>query len=107
MGPKDPTLASPPAGTVVSAVSKHTSPKQLVLFKNNLIWGLHCVFVAAHRLSLVAVSGGSFLLSCVGFSLWWLLLLWSTGIVAWWHMGSSRTRDQTHVPYFGMQILYL
>ena len=32
------------------------------------------VFVAAHRLSLVAVSGGYSLLQYVGFSLWWLLL---------------------------------
>ena len=37
------------------------------------------VFVAAHRLSLVAASGGYSLLPCVGFSLWWLLLLWSMG----------------------------
>ena len=39
----------------------------------------HWVFVAVHGLSLVAVSGGYSLLRCVGFSLWWLLLLWSTG----------------------------
>ena len=37
------------------------------------------VFTAAHRLSLVAASGGYSSLRCVGFSLWWLLLLWSTG----------------------------
>ena len=36
------------------------------------------VFVAARRLSLVAVSGGYSSLQCVGFSLQWLLL-WSTG----------------------------
>ena len=30
-------------------------------------------------LSLVAASGGYSSLRCVGFSLWWLLLLWSTG----------------------------
>ena len=37
------------------------------------------VFVAAHRLSLIAVSNGYSLLGCVGFPLWWLLLLWSMG----------------------------
>ena len=37
------------------------------------------VFVAAHRLSLVAVSRGYSSLRCTGFSLRWLLLLQSTG----------------------------
>ena len=37
------------------------------------------VFVAACGLSLVAASGGYSLLWCTGFSLQWLLLLWSTG----------------------------
>ena len=32
-----------------------------------------------HGLSLVAVSRGYSLLSCSGYSLWGLLLLWSTG----------------------------
>ena len=40
---------------------------------------LRWVFVAAHRLSLVAASRGSSLLQSVGFSLQWLLLLQSTG----------------------------
>ena len=40
-----------------------------------LLW----VFVAACGLSLVAVSGDYSSLRCAGFSLWWLLLLWSTG----------------------------
>ena len=40
---------------------------------------LRWVFIAAHRLSLVAASGDYSLLWCVGFSLQWLLLLWSTG----------------------------
>ena len=43
-----------------------------------LFW-LRWVFVAAHVLSLVEVSGGYSSLRCVGFSLCWLLLLWSTG----------------------------
>ena len=37
------------------------------------------VFVAARGLSLVVASGGYSSLQCVGFSLWWPLLLWSTG----------------------------
>ena len=37
------------------------------------------VFVAARGLSLVAVRGGYSSLTCTGFSLWWLLLLQSTG----------------------------
>ena len=40
---------------------------------------LHWVFVAARRLSLLAASGGYTSLRCVGFSLQWLLLLWSMG----------------------------
>ena len=40
---------------------------------------LHWVFIAAHGLSLVAASGGYSSLRCAGFSLWWLLLLQSTG----------------------------
>ena len=37
------------------------------------------VFVDAWGLSPVAASGGYSWLRCAGFSLWWLLLLWSTG----------------------------
>ena len=44
-----------------------------------LFFWLCWVFVAAHRLSLVAASGGYSSLWCAGFSLWWLLLLRSTG----------------------------
>ena len=40
---------------------------------------LRLVFVAAHGISLVAVSGGYSLLPCTGFSLRWLLLLQSPG----------------------------
>ena len=83
------------------------------------------VFVAAHGLSLVAESRGYSSLQCAGFPLQWLLLLWSmgsrragfsscgmqaqqlwrTGLVAPRHVGSSRARDQTHVPCIGRQIL--
>ena len=37
------------------------------------------VFVAVRRLSLFVESGGYSSLRCTGFSLWWLLLLQSTG----------------------------
>ena len=40
---------------------------------------LRWVFVAARGLSLVAASGGYSLSRCPGFSLWWCLLLGSTG----------------------------
>ena len=40
---------------------------------------LRWLFVAAHGLSLVATSGGYPSLQCMGFSLRWLFLLWSTG----------------------------
>ena len=49
------------------------------------LW-LHWLFVAVHGLSLVVASGGYSLLRCTGFSLWWLLLLQSTGSR---HMGLS------------------
>ena len=44
-----------------------------------IYFSLCWVFVAAPGLSLVVASGGYSLLWCAGFSLWWLLLLWSTG----------------------------
>ena len=48
------------------------------LFVCFLFW-LRWVSVAAQGLSLVATIGGYSSLWCVGFSLRWLLLLWSTG----------------------------
>ena len=52
-----------------------TLKKNSYLFYFWLSW----VFVAAHGLSLVAAGRGSSLLRCAGFSLRWLLLLWSMG----------------------------
>ena len=49
-----------------------------ILFIYLFIW-LRWVFVAARGLSLIAASGGYSSLWCAGFSLQWLLLLWSTG----------------------------
>ena len=71
--------------------------EELLIFTFRLGW----VFVAAHRLSLVM---------SLGFSLGWLLLLWSkdsrhTGLVAPQFVGSSWTRDRTHVPCIARHIL--
>ena len=44
-----------------------------------IYFSLHWVFVAVPGLSLVVASGGYSLLRCAGFSLRWLLLLWSMG----------------------------
>ena len=51
----------------------------LNLFIHLFNFWLHWVFAAARGLSLVAVGGGYSLLRGAGFSLWWLLLLQSTG----------------------------
>ena len=52
---------------------------KIYLFVHLFNFCLHWVFAAACGLSLVAVSGGYSLLRDRGFSLWWLLLLQSTG----------------------------
>ena len=49
------------------------------IFPFNLFIWLRWVFIAACGLSLVAASGGYSSFRCSGFSLWWLLLLQSTG----------------------------
>ena len=97
----------------------------LLLVFSFLIFWLLWVFVAAPGLSLVAVSGGYSLLQCAGSSLPWLLLLrstgsrhagfsscstwaqqlWRTGLAAPRHVGSSRTKAQSHVPCIGRWIL--
>ena len=51
-----------------------------IFFLINLFYfWLRWVFVAVGGLSLVAASRDYSLLRCAGFSLWWLLLLRSTG----------------------------
>ena len=84
-----------------------------------LFW-LHWVFVAARGLSPVAASRGHSSLQCMGFSLQWSTgsrragfsscgsraqQLWHMGLVAPWHVGSSRTRARTRVPCIGRWIL--
>ena len=56
----------------------------LLIYLLIYLW-LRWVFVAARGLSLVAASWGYSLLQCTGFSLRWLLLVWSMGSK---HMGS-------------------
>ena len=51
---------------------------QSVIYLFIYLW-LRWVFISARRLSLVVASGGYSSLCCMGFSLWWLLLLQSTG----------------------------
>ena len=57
--------------------------RQPLFLKNKFIYFIYFwllwVFIAVHRLSLVVVSGGYSSLRCRGFSLRWLLLLWSMG----------------------------
>ena len=53
--------------------------KFIYLFLFIYYFWLCWVFVAVRRLSLVAASGGYSSLWCAGFSLQWLLLLWSMG----------------------------
>ena len=61
---------------------KHMLEVLLFFFFNKFIYLFifSCVGSSLLRgLSLVAGSRGYSLLWCAGFSLWWLLLLWSTG----------------------------
>ena len=64
-----------------------------LFFRETLYFWLRWVFVAVRRLSLVAASGSYSSLRCMGFSLWWFLLLWSmgsrpAGFSKLWLMGS-------------------
>ena len=70
------------AGGFLTTAPPEKSPSHFLFFNLFILFiyfWLHCVFVAAHRLSLVSVSGGYSLLWCAGFSLRWFLLLRSTG----------------------------
>ena len=65
---------------------KGTDLRDGFLFSYIFIFWLCWVFVAAYGLSLVAVSRDYCSLHCTGLSLWWFLLLRSTGSR---HMGFS------------------
>ena len=85
---------------VIQNTGKVLSLHLSVTFKKVLIFGVCWVFTAAHVLSLVAVRG-----LLIG----WPLLLqlesaWALLVVAPRHMGSSWTRDQTHVSCMGKWI---
>ena len=72
--------------------------------------GLHAVaasLVAEHRLSrtwasVVVARGCS---NQPADSRIWAQQLWCMDLIAWWHMKSSWTRNLTHVPCIGWQIL--
>ena len=71
-------------GTVgdINCPRAEVPPSFFFFFLENFLciyFWLHWVFVAVRGLSLISVSGGYSSLWCVGFSLRWLLLLWSTG----------------------------
>ena len=58
---------------------------------------LHWVFVAVHRLSLAAVGGGYFSLYYVDLSLWWLVLLRSTGSRHLWWLVLLQSTGSRHL----------
>ena len=63
---------------IQSESSHHMAPTLAIIFKKKkllAVLGLCC----CTGFSLVVVSRGYSLLQCVGFLLWWSLLLWSTG----------------------------
>ena len=84
--PNSQSIPAPPLGNHKSVLYVCESVQTFLGFSFNFIYliylfyfWLHWVFVAARRLSLVAASGGYSSLRCAVFSLWWLLLLRSTG----------------------------
>ena len=82
----------------------------LFLYFLNCVW-LFWVSIAVCGLPPVVASRGYSPVAVRGFSLWWLLLWQSTvsrhmGLVALWHVGTSRTRDWTSVPCTARQILH-
>ena len=97
---------------------------------NTFLW-LRWVFVAARAFLQLQGLGAALQLRCAGLSLQRLPLVqsmgsrprslqqlrflasrsqaqwsWRLGLAALWHMGSSRTRDQSHVSCIGRQVLY-
>ena len=73
----------------------------IYLFDFRLQW----VLAAARRLSLVAVRGLLIAVASLGEDGAQAQWLWGTGSVAPWRVGSSQTRDGTHVCCISSQIL--
>ena len=99
--------------------------KFLFIIIYNFIFWLPWVLVAAHGLSLVVARENYSALCSMGISLRWLVLLqrtvsrthglqqllnvaqqlWLTDLGALWHVESSQTKEQIHVPCTGRRIL--
>ena len=77
-----------------------------------LLWSMGSRHVGFSSCSTWALECAGFS-SCSGWAQWlrlagsraWAQKLWHMGLVAQWHVGSSQTRDRTHVPCIGRQIL--
>ena len=130
MGPRNLCFRSPPGNSDVCLCLSYfqpVCPPFSRFLKINFIYLFLAVGSSLLRtgFSLVAASGGYSSLCCAGFPLRWLLSLrstgsrpvgfsscgtqaqslWRTGLVALWHVGSSRTRDRTRVPCIRRRIL--
>ena len=97
-------------GRGIPVLSSVIQSKDLFLFCLLIYFWWHWVFIALRGLSLVASHCGGFS-CCRARGLGWAQWLWHTSVVAlsdlsssMWDL-SSRTRDQTHVPCIGRQIL--
>ena len=72
-------LSVPSWKQIIRSVSSHQmAPTLAIIFVKKIFIGCAGPLLL-HRLSLVVVSRGYSLLQCLGFSLRWSLLLWSTG----------------------------
>ena len=101
-------------------ITEKTYTNGLCVF-SSFISVLTCFWVAGsllpQQLLQLLQAGAALQLRCWDFSLRWLLLLWSTGsrmqaqqllcrdLVPLWGVESSQTRNWTHVPCMGRQIL--
>ena len=97
----------------------------LFFFLQSFGFGCAGSLLRRHGLPLAVRAGAPLQMGCAGLLLWWLPWLWSTGswyigfrtcgLQAQWlwcvclvgpqQVGSSQTRDQTHVPCIGRWIL--
>ena len=85
-----------------------TRMKKVLSFSDSLIW-LHWVLVVARGIFMesckIFCCGARTLVVAHGFQSTWAQQLWYPGLAAPQHVGSSQTRDQTHVSCIGRRIL--